>query len=219
MAYRLSTGLQNAALDGGIGPAFDGGTARINVYTGTQPASANNAASGTLLGTLTPASDVFGAGSSGTITAAAITADSAADASGTPGWARVYRTGDTAPGSAAGTSDRRLDMACGFRTQLNGAITNAVTTLTVDSTAGFPSSGTLICESEQITYTGKTSTTFTGCTRGANSTAAAAHADNVEIKTANVELTFDNANFVSDGFVAGGQISMSSWTITQPSGE
>ena len=44
------------------------------------------------------------------------------------------------------------------------------------STSGFSSSGTLIIDSEQFTYTGVTSTTFTGVTRAANSTSAAAHA-------------------------------------------
>ena len=48
-----------------------------------------------------------------------------------------------------------------------------ITTLTVPSTSGFDnSSGLLFMGSEQITYTGTTSTTFTGCTRGANSTIA-----------------------------------------------
>ena len=48
--------------------------------------------------------------------------------------------------------------------------------ITVQSTSGFSSSGTLIIASEQFTYTGVTSTTFTGVTRAANSTTAAAHA-------------------------------------------
>lgn len=64
------------------------------------------------------------------------------------------------------------------RTLLDGAINASVTTITVDSTSIFPTSGTLLIGAEQITYTGKTSTTFTGCTRGANSTTAASHADN-----------------------------------------
>jgi hypothetical protein len=213
---RLSTGAANAALDGGIGTAFDGGTARINVYTGSQPADANSAATGTLLGTLTPASDVFGAASGAVITAAAITQDSAADNSGTPGWVRVYRTGDTAPGSSAATSDRRLDMAAGPGTLLNGAINNAVTTITVDSTAGFGNTGELLIDSERITYTGRTGTTFTGCTRGANGSSAASHADNAAVSVYGTEVIFDNTNFVSDGFVAGGAVTMSAWTITQP---
>ena len=60
---------------------------------------------------------------------------------------------------------------------LNGAINTSVTTITVDSTTGFSSTGTIYIESEQVTYTGVSSTTFTGCTRGANSTTAASHAD------------------------------------------
>lgn len=68
-------------------------------------------------------------------------------------------------------------------TQLNGVTTTTATTLTVDSTSGFPTSGTIFIYNstngtEAITYTGTTSTTFTGCTRAANSTTATAHADN-----------------------------------------
>ncbi len=62
-------------------------------------------------------------------------------------------------------------------TLLNGAVNDAVTTLTVDSTEDFPTSGTVTIGTEDITYTGKTDTTFTGCTRGANSTSAASHSD------------------------------------------
>ena len=62
-------------------------------------------------------------------------------------------------------------------TLLNGAINASVTTVTVDSTTGFESVGTITIDSENITYTGKTSTTFTGCTRGADSTTAATHDD------------------------------------------
>ena len=50
--------------------------------------------------------------------------------------------------------------------------TDSVTTITVASTTGFDSSGTIFIANEQVTYTGTTSTTFTGCTRGANSTTA-----------------------------------------------
>jgi len=48
--------------------------------------------------------------------------------------------------------------------------------ITVDSTTGFSSSGTLQIASEIFTYTGVTSTTFTGVTRATSSTTAAAHA-------------------------------------------
>ena len=47
--------------------------------------------------------------------------------------------------------------------------------ITVISTTGFSSSGTLQIDDEQFTYTGITSTTFTGVTRAINSTTAAVH--------------------------------------------
>lgn len=109
MAVRMSDGLANYVLDSGIGTAFDS-TGRINVYSGSQPASANDAASGTLLGTLTLSSDAFAAAASRAIAINSVTSDTSADASATAGYVRFYRTGDTAPGSAAGASDRRLDL-------------------------------------------------------------------------------------------------------------
>ena len=51
-------------------------------------------------------------------------------------------------------------------------------TITVDSTTGFSSSGTLQINSEIFTYTGVTAITFTGVTRATSSTSAAAHATN-----------------------------------------
>ena len=41
----------------------------------------------------------------------------------------------------------------------------------------FGSTGTITIDDEEITYTGTTYRTFTGCTRGANSTTAASHSD------------------------------------------
>jgi hypothetical protein len=68
--------------------------------------------------------------------------------------------------------------------QLDGAINNSVTTITVDSTSAFTATGNILIDSENISYTGKTSTQFTGCTRGLSGTgsgAAAAHADNAAV--------------------------------------
>jgi len=48
-------------------------------------------------------------------------------------------------------------------------------TVTVKSTTGFSSSGSFVIDAEEFTYTGKTTTTFTGVTRSTNSTSAAAH--------------------------------------------
>ena len=94
-------------------------------------------------------------------------------------------------------------------TILNGAINDSVTTITVDSTEDFPSAGKMTIGSEEITYTGVTSTTFTGCVRGANSTAAASHSDNASVTITtrckmlsafrsfliSLNITKDNVNF------------------------
>jgi len=75
--------------------------------------------------------------------------------------------------------------------QLNGAIDNVVTTITVDSTTGFSTTGTILINSELITYSGKTATDFTGCVRGVEGTTAAAHLDNA--------IVYDAATFVGWG--------------------
>ena len=59
--------------------------------------------------------------------------------------------------------------------------TDSVTTITVSSTTGFDSAGTIVVGNETITYTGTTSTTFTGCTRGASSTTAASISSGVTV--------------------------------------
>jgi hypothetical protein len=63
-------------------------------------------------------------------------------------------------------------------TSLAASITNVATTATVVSTAGFPSSGTLLINQgnnyEYVNYTGTTATTFTGLTRGQTGNASLA---------------------------------------------
>ena len=61
---------------------------------------------------------------------------------------------------------------------LDGGISASDTSITVDSTTGFETNGTITIGSEDIPYTGKTPTTFTGCTRGGS---AAIHADGVAV--------------------------------------
>jgi|TARA_R110002020_G_scaffold375257_1_gene586454 hypothetical protein len=60
-------------------------------------------------------------------------------------------------------------------TTLSSGIDDDDTTVPVSSTSSFDSTGTIIINSENITYTGTTSTSFTGATRGAESTTAASH--------------------------------------------
>lgn len=60
-------------------------------------------------------------------------------------------------------------------TGLDGNLAASATVVTVASTSVFTAPGTIRVDSEDICYTGKTATTFTGVTRGCNSTTAAAH--------------------------------------------
>ncbi len=66
-------------------------------------------------------------------------------------------------------------------TVTGGVLGVGATTVNVASTTSFPSTGTLIIDSEAMTYTGTTATTFTGVTRGRLGTAAAAHANGATV--------------------------------------
>jgi len=60
-------------------------------------------------------------------------------------------------------------------TTLSSGINDAVDVIPVASTTGFSSTGTIVIDSESITYTGITATSFTGATRGASSSTAILH--------------------------------------------
>ena len=84
--------------------------------------------------------------------------------------------------------------------QLNGAINNSTPTITVDSTSGFPASGTILIDSELITYASLSGTQFLTCGRGSNGTAAASHADNA--------IVYDAATYVGWGQASSVQTSI-----------
>jgi len=74
----------------------------------------------------------------------------------------VYSTGNGwGGGSWSGITSATLV------TTLSGTITSATNPINVVSATDFAATGTIGIDSEAITYTGKTSTSFTGCTRGA----------------------------------------------------
>ena len=82
------------------------------------------------------------------------------------------------------------EAAGAITTTLNGALLNDTagtggsgTSITLTSTANFPSSGTNFIQvgTEEISYTGVSGNDITGCTRGANSTTAATHADGTTV--------------------------------------
>jgi hypothetical protein len=60
-------------------------------------------------------------------------------------------------------------------TTLAEALDASETEIDLTSSTGFDSTGTIFIENEEITYTGISTNTLTGCTRGANSTTAATH--------------------------------------------
>ena len=66
-------------------------------------------------------------------------------------------------------------------TTLNGSHSAGVTTLTLTSTTGLDATGKVHIGSEIVTYTGILGNDITGCTRGAESTTAATHADGTTV--------------------------------------
>ena len=60
-------------------------------------------------------------------------------------------------------------------TTLAEALDATETEIDLTSSTGFDSTGTIFIDNEQISYTGISTNTLTGCTRGANSTTAATH--------------------------------------------
>lgn len=67
---------------------------------------------------------------------------------------------------------------------LTSNISNSATTIPVVSTATFQNTGAIFIGSELINYTGKTATSFTGCTRGQYSSSAASHLSGVYVTEA-----------------------------------
>ena len=93
----------------------------------------------------------------------------------------VVFTANTTGGTGTGTVAEVITGTTGTVVEIKTNPT--LTTITVDSTNGFTTSGKLLIDDETISYTGKTSTTFTGCTRGASSTTATHHLDNAVVTT------------------------------------
>lgn len=114
---------------------FNGG--QIEFRTGLQPASADNAPTGTLLCTIKNSSGAgvkFDDASAGVLTkAAAETWNGVCVATGTAGWARLCMSTD---GGASSTTDERMDMAVGTSgAQINMSSTSFATGATQTLTA------------------------------------------------------------------------------------
>ncbi len=152
MAWRLSTGTRNGLLNlaanggGGLAELLKAGIIRI--YSGTQPASADDAVTGTLLCTITGASLPvtqgvetnglgFAAATGGVIGKDGVVWSGDNIADGTAGWAR-FSANATLDNTGISTTAVRVDMAAATSgSQINFSTTSLVNgiTTTVSSVA------------------------------------------------------------------------------------
>ena len=95
---------------------------------------------------------------------------------------------------------------------LNGALLNdsagtggVGTSITLASTTGFSSSGTILVDSELITYTGVSGSDLTGITRGTNGTSTAAHSNGATVYDATNWVGWGSASTSSNIVIEPGQ--------------
>ena len=98
------------------------------------------------------------------------------------------------------TSAGDVTFATGADT-LNGAINASVETIVLDSASGFPTTGTIKIDNEEITYASITSATLNGCARGQNGTTAASHADGAAVTCATIAVTDSAHGALDNDFV------------------
>ncbi|MGP3914318.1 hypothetical protein [Nonomuraea sp. 10N515B] len=108
MVTRIPNAVRSAACDAVVDRADLGTTnptARLRIYSGTQPATADTAPSGTLLAEVNLANPSFTAASNGVATLLGTPLSASGLAAGTAGWFRIVdRDGATVQDGAAGTS-------------------------------------------------------------------------------------------------------------------
>lgn len=129
MAVRLSAALANALADQIDSTLGNAGT--IKIYTGSQPATADTAVSGTLLATFTLGSPGFGAASSGTITLSGTPLTVAAAATGTAGYFRMATSGGASVmDGSVGTSGAQINLnTTSITSGVNVTITSGTITM------------------------------------------------------------------------------------------
>ncbi len=130
MAYRIANNVRSAACDAIVDLIDVGGAGTIQIRTGAQPTNVADAAGGTLLGTCTFSTTAFGAATTGVATAAAITSDTSADASGTAahfrllnGSATIHSDGTCGQGTGDLSFDNSVIVAGGVIAITAGTVT------------------------------------------------------------------------------------------------
>lgn len=133
--FKITNAVAKALADAFAAAADAGTAAIIRIYDGSQPTDPDTAVGAqVLLAQLTMSSTAFGAASDanpgGLITAATITADSSADATGTAAWFRILTQsgGTTICDGSVGTSGCDLNLNT---TAITSGSTVSITALTV----------------------------------------------------------------------------------------
>jgi hypothetical protein len=129
--------------------------------------------------------------SSNTFTITTSVAANATDVSGSPGGGAVsavfqITTGNEVftfgTGWGAGLWGGTITSVA--TTTLNGTINSSATSIVLTSATGFGASGTILIDSELITFSGVSTNTLTGCVRGTDGTTAAAHTTGATVQLA-----------------------------------
>lgn len=87
----------------------------------------------------------------------------------------------TFPGAISTDSDLYIAVNQTTTQLSDNPLSNSATTVNVTATAAFPTVGFISIDAEIIKYTGKTATSFTGCTRASDGTTAASHVQNSQV--------------------------------------
>ncbi len=130
MTLRIAGASANSMCDDFTALIDAGGAGQIEIRSGSQPADADDVATGSEVATLTFSATAFGAASSGTCTANPITDDTSATG-GTAGWFRVTANGGagaTIFDGAVGTSGQELNLNT---TTIPAAGTVSITSMSV----------------------------------------------------------------------------------------
>ena len=137
-----------------------------------------------------------------TITMPSVETGSGATTSGGIRSQAYYSVGpaEQLPGFGWGLAQYGGTVANANTTTLNGGINSSTTTIVLTSAVNFPSSGTNFIKigTEEISYTGISTNTLTGVTRGVRNTTAALHSNGATIT--------NTSNFVAWGEAASGDL-------------
>ena len=121
----------------------------------------------------------------------------------TSGGIRIKHYFSVGPAAEVASTGWGLGPWSGFKTgeftsTLSSGINASVTSLTMASSTSFPSTGTVLVDSELITYTGNSGGTLSGLTRGASGTTAAVHSSGATVT--------DASNFFAWNAAASGDV-------------